>query len=415
MRKNWIIVVLLSAFGAIQAQSVGIGTSTPNMSAILDITSNSKGVLTPRMTSNERVAIPNPQTGLLVYQTNGTPGFYYYNGSKWVNLTTGAEPNSTGYSLSEVMHYAGSGTAGFSNGNLDTAKFNGPVDITMDWDQNFYIVDRGNNCIRKITNGVVTTFAGTGIAGSTDGPGNVASFYYPNGIVCSFAEGCFYVADGLNRKIRRIDENGFVSTVAGTGQFGSLDTIASLATFKFPNRLALSPDGDLYISDVQDNKIRKLSGNVVSTFCNSGLSHPNGIAFSPSGDLYVADEGSCSIKKLSPLGVVTSLSGSYGAPTEGPISSVSFNQPNGLAFSPSGDLYVSEYGGSKIKRIRNSFVTTVAGLNYANCGSLGYLGNVVGPGATALFNSVGGISFNHIDNALMVTDVNNQQIKKIVQ
>jgi hypothetical protein len=84
-------VTILSSFffliSSLECQ-VGIGTSTPDASAQLDISSSSKGLLTPRMTSAQRTSISNPATGLLVFQTDGISGFYYYNGSSWTNLSS---------------------------------------------------------------------------------------------------------------------------------------------------------------------------------------------------------------------------------------------------------------------------------------------------------------------------------------
>ncbi|MCS7074866.1 MAG: hypothetical protein NZ108_10410, partial [Bacteroidia bacterium] len=100
MKRNYtqLLGVLLS-FSCLtqvnQAQNVGIGTATPDASSLLDLTSTTRGLLTPRMTAAQRTAITSPATGLLVYQTDGTPGFYYYDGSTWVLIST----TSSGWSI----------------------------------------------------------------------------------------------------------------------------------------------------------------------------------------------------------------------------------------------------------------------------------------------------------------------------
>lgn len=87
---------------------VGIGTTTPDASAQLDISSSSKGLLTPRMTSAQRTSITNPATGLLVFQTDATQGFYYYNGSSWTNLSNTSASASNSVPSGTVVSFAGS-------------------------------------------------------------------------------------------------------------------------------------------------------------------------------------------------------------------------------------------------------------------------------------------------------------------
>ena len=99
MKKQLLsIAIIIASFGA-NAQNVAINSdgSTPNSSAMLDITSTTKGLLTPRMTSVQRTAISTPATGLIVYQTDGTAGFYYYDGSSWLKMSTGT--SSTPYAM----------------------------------------------------------------------------------------------------------------------------------------------------------------------------------------------------------------------------------------------------------------------------------------------------------------------------
>lgn len=400
------------------SQSVGIGTNSPASSAVLDITSSSKGLLLPRMTFSERSAIIAPQTGLLVFQTNGTPGFYYYNGTKWVNMETGAEPNTSGFAPSYVSLYAGTGTAGFLDGPIATAQFNWPKDIAIDISGNMFIADQINNRIRKITpGGIVSTFAGSGATGSLDATGTAATFYGPSGLAFSTA-GDLYVADQYNNKIRKITSAGVVTTFAGSGAFGSADAVGILASFGNPHGLAFSSAGDLYVSDWGNNKIRKITaGGSVSTFAGSGaggaadgtgiaasFNSPMGINFSSAGDLYVADQSNNKIRKITPAAVVSTYAGGIGSPIEGPLAGITFNQPTGLAFSSSGDLYIAEFG-QKVKRIKNGYVTTYAGMH-------GISGNANGPGLKALFNGPVGIVVTGT-NTIYLADQGNMSIKKI--
>jgi hypothetical protein len=93
MRKIFCILIIAASVNCLHAQSIGIGTAAPNASAQLDVTSTSKGLLLPRMTLAQRNLIVSPATGLLVYQTDNTPGFYYYNGASWIQFSTGSSTN----------------------------------------------------------------------------------------------------------------------------------------------------------------------------------------------------------------------------------------------------------------------------------------------------------------------------------
>ena len=91
MKKFFVSFVVFLVFAPIMKAQVGIGLATPNSSAMLDVTSTTKGLLTPRMTAAQRTAIGTPASGLIVYQTDGTAGFYYYTGSAWVLLINGTD------------------------------------------------------------------------------------------------------------------------------------------------------------------------------------------------------------------------------------------------------------------------------------------------------------------------------------
>ena len=120
-----------------------------------------------------------------------------------------------------VSTYSGSTTGGFDNGTIENATFNSPFGMCIDKNNNIYIADAGNNCIRKINtvNGTVTTLAGTGTAGWNDGAAAQAKFSSPAD-VCVDDSGNVFVSDFLNHRIRKISASGIVSTVAGTGTAG---------------------------------------------------------------------------------------------------------------------------------------------------------------------------------------------------
>lgn len=132
--------------------SVGIGTTTPNASAALEIKSASQGLLPPRLTSAQRQAIASPAQGLLVFQTDGTLGLNYYSGLAWVNLTDGRVPDSNGLTLpangAAVSTLAGTGNTGSANGTGTAASFTTPRGVAVAADGTVYVADANNHLIR---------------------------------------------------------------------------------------------------------------------------------------------------------------------------------------------------------------------------------------------------------------------------
>lgn len=211
-----------------------------------------------------------------------------------LDLTTGA-----------VSTLAGSATSGSTDGTGAAASFNGPVGITTDGVY-VYLADSGNNKIRKIviSTGEVTTLAGLGTAGSTDGTGTAALFNAPQGIV-AIGTTFLYVADTGGNTIRAINiSTKSVTTVVGSGQIGSSDATGTSASFSGP--VGITTDGtSLFIADTGNNSIRIMDGSsAVTTIAvkdASGaavtFSAPRGIT-TDGTSLYIADSGSNSIRKI---------------------------------------------------------------------------------------------------------------------
>ena len=269
----------------------------------------------------------------------------------------------------EVTTIAGDGTLGSANGQGTAAKFYFPYGITIDVSGNLYVTDRRNHCIRKITqDGMVSTFAGGGTQGYIDGLGDEAKFYSPYGIATDVL-GNIYVSDGDNHRIRKITPEGMVSTFAGSTQGGTqgyVDGTAEEAKFNTPVGIAIDVSGNLYVADSNNNRIRKITPEgMVSTFAGSGefgyadghgtaaqFSKPYGITIDASGNLYVADYGNNRIRKITPQGEVTTIAGSgeYGY-VDGPAGEAQFSMPQGIAIDASGNLYVTDTGNHRIRKI----------------------------------------------------------------
>jgi len=206
------------------------------------------------------------------------------------------------------------------------ASFYRPWVVAPDASGNVYVADYGLGAIRKVTpEGVVTTIAGLwGSPGSADGTGAAAQFLGPSGLVV-LASGDIYVADQGNHTIRKIAPGGLVTTFAGTaGVQGSADGQGAAASFYHPFAIAVDSQGNLFVTDKDNKKIRKITpAGVVSTFAGSGAHgqsdgsgtaasfyYPSGIAIDSADNVYVTD--AAAIRKITPAGVVTTFAGQAG-------------------------------------------------------------------------------------------------------
>ena len=212
---------------------------------------------------------------------------------------------------SVVSKFAGTGIAGGANGT-DTATFNSPLGVAVDASGNLYVADYGNDLIRKASAaGVVSTFAGSGATGADNGAGAIATFDLPEGIAVD-ASGNVFVADNGNNLIRKITPDGTVSTFAGSGKAGSANGTGTAASFNSPFGLAVDASGNVYVADSGNNLIRKITAaGVVSTFAGSGkngatngsltsasFNTPSGVAVDAAGNVYVADQIANNIRKI---------------------------------------------------------------------------------------------------------------------
>ena len=302
---------------------------------------------------------------------------------------------------SGIVSTLAGGSFGSADGTGSAAQFYNPRGITVDSTGNLYVADSGNNTIRKISPaGIVTTLAGTaGIQGSADGLGSAASFNFPCGVAVDLA-GNVFVTDSANSTIRKITPSGAVTTMAGhAGQQGHLDGDPATSLFFQPQGIVLDPVGNLYVADTLDHTIRKItSTGLVSTlaglspFQSAGTADGTGsaarfrrvtsMALTASGDLYVTDSDSNTVRKITAAGAVTTLAGSPGlsGATDGTGSVARFYGPDGIAADAAGNLYVSDSGNKRIRKVTSSgVVTTLAG------GPAGVPGVADGVGSTASF------------------------------
>ncbi|MCE7992289.1 MAG: T9SS type A sorting domain-containing protein [Roseivirga sp.] len=268
-----------------------------------------------------------------------------------------------------VTTFAGNGVKASVDGSLLTASFSHPTGIGIDEDGNFYVVDNGSSTIRKIdTSGQVTTIAGTGTAGDTDGTGTNAALNFPQRLGLD-QSGNIYILDVGNNKIKKLSPTGELTTLAGSGAEGSANGTGTEATFRILNGLTVDKQGNVYTTS-QNNVIRKIdTEGIVTTFAGSGgyslldgtgtnasFANPAGLRLDMQGNLYVADNGNNRIRKIDSQGVVTTVAGNgTGESVDG--TNGSFNRPIDIDFDENGNIYVMDWTQGRLRKIvTNSWI-----------------------------------------------------------
>ena len=364
---------------------------------------------------------------LVLTQTTTLAARVFVNGipvsAIWTGLFTRADGGSRITYLPNpvtVSTLAGNGQAGSIDAVGSQARFNSPNGGATDPQGNTYIADFGNHRIRKVTpRGVVTTVAGAGVVGYVDGPAITARFNGPLAVFAS-PSGNLYVADTGNNRIRKIDANGLVTTVAGDGTAGYRDGSGAMARFNFPNDLLLGRDGRLYVSEFNNHTVRRVDANgTVSTLAGNGspgyvdgaaaaarFNRPSGLALEPDGGILVSEWDGNRIRRMGVDNLVSTVAGTGVAGyVDDTALSAQFRSPDGLAVASDGAIYVADNGNNTIRCIqRNGLVVTVAGT-----GDSGFLD---GRGSLARFASPSGLGIDAAGN-LVVPDYANQRVRKI--
>lgn len=290
-----------------------------------------------------------------------------------------------------VSTVAGTGEEGYSgDGKLATeAMLDEPRGIAVDEAGNLYVADEMRDVIRKVDpEGIITAFAGTGETGfaGDGGPAIQARFWGPQSLALD-ANGNLYVADAGNRRIRRIDAAGIITTVAGTGET-SMDGStgpALKAEFRYPSTVAVDNEGSVYVTESMDmwydapNWIRKIDssgvitvvvGTLYSGYGGDGgpvvdalFDHPSGVAFDSEGNMYVADNLNCRVRKVDRAGTVTTVAGYPVRPgfrVDGQASESELGCPTDVAVDLDGNVYLADPEDYRVRKIDPAgFITTV--------------------------------------------------------
>ncbi len=293
--------------------------------------------------------------------------------------------------------FAGTGAGGYSGdgGPAEAARLYYPFKVATDGSGAVYIADSSNNRIRRVSdNGTISTFAGTGAAGYSGdgGPAEAAQLNYPYDVATDGMNN-LYIADRTNNRIRRVSDNGTISTFAGNGQgysFAGDGGPATAARLYFPGGVDAGSSGNVYVSDTENNRIRMVDiGGTIDTVAGNGpagyggdggpaaeapLGYPTSTALDSLGNLYIADFGNSRIRKIDMSGTITTFAGNgqYGYSGDGgPADAAELNNPACVTIDDLGSMYIADMTNHVIRKVvDNGTITTFAGT-----GTGGYSGD----------------------------------------
>ena len=339
-----------------------------------------------------------------------------------------------------ISTLAGTGSPGLATSptQANTAPLLGPVALETDSAGNVYLADGQFNTVWKINRqtGIMAIFAGIpGPSGQTGdgGPATSAKFRGPEGIRVD-AAGNVFIVDTGNFAVRKVDTNGIITTYAGTlhtsGYTGDGGQATS-ATLGGPSYIALDHAGNLYISDLINNVIRKVdatthiittvAGNNTSGFSGDGgqalsaqLNSPNGLAFDSKGNLYITDRGNNVVREVSAAtGIITTVAGTGGSSGStgdgGPATSALLNFPWSIAIDSSDNLYIGDFLNGAVRKVDaiSQTITTVAG----TIGSQGNSGDG-GPATSAQLSNPTDLAFDNFGH-LYVADLISTTVREV--
>ena len=330
-----------------------------------------------------------------------------------------------------ITTIAGTGIPGDSGdgGAATSAQLTSPWGVSVDISGNVYIADSGNYKIRKLTStGIITTFAGTGSWGNggDGGAATSAQLSSPYGVSVDIS-GNVYIADLYNVKIRMVTSKGIITTIAGTGEYGSSGDggAATSAQLNGPFGVSVGISGNVYIADLYNNKIRIVnSTGIITTFAGTGtrgssgdggaaisaqLNGPEGVLVDISGNVYIADFDNHKIRMVNSTGIITTIAGTGARGSTGDggaATSATLNYPIGVSVDISGNVYIADAQNSKIRMVTSTGIITT----FAGTGAYGSSGDG-GPATSAQLYNPSGISVGTSGNVYIA---DNNKIRMVV-
>lgn len=341
-----------------------------------------------------------------------------------------------------IVTEAGNGGGGSSGdgGPATDAEIKDPRGIAFDSSGNLYIADSGGNRIRKVDKitKTITTVAGTGAQGfgGDGGAATDAQLAYPRGLAFDAADN-LYISDTGNNRVRRVDAgDGSITTFAGNGVYIDYDLdvgdglLAPFAELSAPLGLAFDADGNLYIAESGNNRVRKVdTAGFISTFAGTGiwgqggyagdgglataakLNYPMDVAFDVAGNLYISDSNNYRVRMVEKTSKNISTIAGQGYPGWSPDGTLAVDayvcNPTGLAFDADGNLYIADFGISRVLKIDTAGkLSTVAGnggFGYSGDGGAATAANLNLPMAVAVDGS----------GTMYVADANNNRIRRL--
>jgi hypothetical protein len=384
--------VALAGTQTIYKASAAIGFAAPAPAADVISQVPGSGATEFAYSTGDAMAVGTAPTCRVFFNGN-TPTQLNTNGTNMFNRAAAYTAYNCGKNMLWTAAGNGTTTYGGDGGQSVARGLSSPYGVAIDSQDRVYVADSALNAVRRInTDGTITTVAGTGTSGNTGdgGPATAARLNTPVRLAFD-AAGNLYIADSGNNKIRKVTPAGIISTVAGTGTAGNTGDggQATAARLRTPYDVAFGPDGSMYIADRGNHKIRRVATNgVISTYAGTGtagyngdgiaatsarLSTPYGVDVDADGNVYIADYDNERVRKVDTNKIITTFAGTGIATVDGdggPADEAGLHKPMYVYTAPSGDLYIGESNNNRIRIVHDGTIDTLAG-----SGVFGYVGD----------------------------------------